>query len=125
MKKTKLLLFITIILFNCAPGAKKSIEKSDVEMDEKIITEQIGIVDFWKVLNKYTISYSVPETMDGQITCVVADTRMIPKHLQKPGLKIIFSGILVSDPDLPAPRMGGEQILLLKRIDRMTSFNNR
>lgn len=82
-------------------------------MEEIKVTDQIGIVDYWKEIDRYTISYSIPNTIDGRITAIVETSVIIPESLKKSGEKILFSGIIIKKNNEPLPRMGGEEIFTL------------
>ena len=93
-------------------------------MQHRTITKQTGIVDFWQDLGKYTISLSVEGTIDSRLTCIVSQSDMLPQEFRKPGSKVVFSGTLTKDPGLPAPRMGGEEIFLLVKLNDIKLSDN-
>ena len=122
MRTFGVLIFLLVIASGCASKTANTNKTKD--MQEKKVTNQIGIVDFWEDLGKYTISYSLENTIDGSHTCVVSKTNMIPEALQKPEKKIVFNGTIAKDPSLPVPRMGGEEIFLLLKLESIDSFSN-
>jgi len=102
---------ILLLLINC--GTPENVKKKQKSMEEIKVTDQIGIVDYWKEIDRYTISYSIPNTIDGRITAIVETSVIIPESLKKSGEKILFSGIIIKKNNEPLPRMGGEEIFTL------------
>jgi len=102
---------ILLLLINC--GTPENVKKKQRSMEEIKVTDQIGIVDYWKEIDRYTISYSIPNTIDGRITAIVETSVIIPESLKKSGEKILFSGIIIKKNNEPLPRMGGEEIFTL------------
>ncbi len=122
MRTFNVLIFLLVITLGCASKIVNTDRIRD--MQENKVTKQTGVVDFWKAIGKYTISYSPENTMDNRRTCVVPQEEMIPKELQEPGTKVVFSGTITKDSRLPAPRMGGEEIFLLIELESINSFSN-
>ncbi|SHI97846.1 hypothetical protein [Pseudozobellia thermophila] len=85
-------------------------------MKQNTVENQPGIINFREDIQKFSISFHQKNTIDSQFTCIVPDSGMIPQNLQKPGTKVVFTGVLVKDPTLPPPRMGGEQVYLLAEL---------
>ena|GEM_PF-1373201 len=122
-----LLFYCTLLCLLWGCGTRKSETNKPISatkaMKEIRVDEQQGMVDYREDLQKFIITYHQKETIDGQITCLPAQNEMIPRDLQKPGIRVVFSGLLAEDPTLPPPRMGGEQVLLLKELDSMHLYN--
>ena len=91
--------------------------------DDLFLNDQEGIIDFWEQEERYTISYSIPNTIDSQVTCVVRHASMIPEELRVPGAKIIFSGVVTTKGDLPKPVLGGQKIVMLKELTSIQPSN--
>lgn len=93
-------------------------------MEEIKVTNQIGIIDYWKEIDKYTISYVIPNTIDGRITAIVEASASIPEPLKKPGEKVTFSGMLMKKNNQPPPRMGGEEVYTIIELRNIKAINN-
>lgn len=106
--------FLVLIVASC--GTTKTVNKNNNDMNELKVSDQIGIIDYWKEINKYTISFSIPNTIDKRITVIAETPRDIPMPLKKFGRKIIFSGVIIKKSNQPAPRMGGEEIYTLIQL---------
>lgn len=117
------MLFALSMAIGCATKTQNTYNPKKIEiMQENLVTTQTGIIDFWEDLGKYTISYSIPNTIDSQYTCVVPQAEMIPESLRKAGSKVVFSGTISKDPSLPPPRMGGQEIFLVIKLDSIKPF---
>ncbi|TMM53731.1 hypothetical protein FEE95_17690 [Maribacter algarum] len=122
------LLLLTGLLFGCATRATTQIDSNThnkfKSMERQKVEKKKGIVGYWDDLGKYTISFYQENTIDGQFTCVVPESKMVPEELRTAGAQIIFSGTITKDAQLPPARMGGEQVFLLVELDEIKSFNN-
>lgn len=115
-------MLLLLIITSC--GTPEKIKKKSIGMEEIKVTDQIGIVDYWKEIDKYTISYVIPKTIDGRITGIIETPASIPEPLKKPGVKIMFSGILLKKNNQPPPRMGGEEIYTIIELSNIKALNN-
>ena len=111
---------IIVILTSC--GTPGIINKKHKDMDDITVTDQIAIVDYWKEIDKYTISYSIPNTIDSRITAIVETSINLPESLKKSGEKIIFSGKITKKTNQPLPRMGGEEIFTIIELNSIKSI---
>jgi hypothetical protein len=121
--------FLALLLFDCASRAtqtKRNINTHNKNsyMDKKRVEKQKGVVGFWNEIDKYTISFEKENTIDGQFTCIISDSKMIPEQFKKVGTHVIFSGTIKKDAQLPPARMGGEQIFFLAELENIKSYNN-
>lgn len=105
---------LLFILAGCA--TQKITTKNNKSMNELKVTDQVGIIDYWQEIDKYTISFSVPNTIDSRITVIIERASDIPKPLKKSGTKVVLSGTIIKNSNLPAPRMGGEQVYSLHQL---------
>lgn len=86
------------------------------------ITARRGKIDYWENLGKYTISYSIPNTIDSMVTCLVPDPEMIPIGYRSPGINVIFSATVIDEShELPQPALGGQVIYLITQIHSIHS----
>ncbi|WP_209403218.1 hypothetical protein [Pseudozobellia sp. WGM2] len=127
MKLFQFSLLLIAIGSSCTSHKKVSESANDIDinmiMQQTRIENQIGVLDFIKDIGKFAISFHQENTIDSQYTCIVPEASMIPAEL-KPGAKVIFTGLLSKDPSLPPPRIGGEQVFLLARLESIRLFIN-
>ena len=93
-------------------------------MEKQKVEQQKGIVGYWDDLGKYTISFYQENTIDGQFTCIVPESKMVPEQLRTTGTQVIFSGTITQDAQLPPARIGGEQVFLLAVLEEIKSYKN-
>jgi hypothetical protein len=114
--------YVLVLLILTSCGGSSVVNKNHKDMDEIKVTDQIAIVDYWKEIDRYTFSFSIPNTIDQKITAIVETSMVIPESLKKPGEKIIFSGKISQKSKQPPPRMGGEKIYTLIELSNLKNF---
>jgi hypothetical protein len=94
-------------------------------MKQIAISDQEGIIDYWQTLGKYTITFSIPDTIDSHVVCIIPDEKILPEAFRNPGIKVLFSATLEEgSPLLPPPAMGGQTLLLIHEIHHIKSLES-